>query len=481
MGDLTLREIIDATGGRVVYGTSEGTSFTGVSIDSRSIREGELFIALKGERFDGHDFLMDAMGKGRGVVVSAPPVTPVKGKTVVYVKNTLTALQDIARFVRLKQGSAVIGVTGTNGKTTTKELIASILGIQHKVMKNSGNLNNQIGLPLSLSRMEDGDEFAVMEMGASVRGDIKELCDIAVPDYGVITNVGPGHLEGFGSLEIVRSTKLELYDAVKTIALNADDHFLMEGVSERRGGSKGPDVITFGMSAPADVHARDIDLEDRHSVFTLCANGKCVNVAMNVPGRFNISNALAAASICTALGIGLEEIKKGIESFPGVPMRLECKELFGAVVISDVYNANPASMEEAIKELVRMRKDRAVAVLGDMLELGAYAEEAHRRLGRWMSGLPVDVLIAAGEMMERTAEEFSASRRISSGSGRVIAVSGSAEARRALLGICREGDTILVKGSRGMQMEKVLENSAGISCGSSGGTIAGMKETGNAL
>jgi len=481
MATLTVKEIIDATGGRVIYGNSEETFFTGVSIDSRSIGEGELFIALKGERFDGHDFLMDAMGKGRGAVVSAPPVASVRGKTVVYVKNTLKALQDIARHVRLKRRPTVIGITGTNGKTTTKELIASILGIQHKVMKNSGNLNNQIGLPLSLTRMEDGDVFAVMEMGASIRGDIRELCDIAVPDYGVITNIGPGHLEGFRSLEMVRSTKLELYDAVKTIALNADDCFLMEGVSEKTGRSKGPDIVTFGMSGTADVYARDIELEERHSVFTLCTGEKCVKVAMNVPGRFNVSNALAAASVCTVLGIGLEEIKKGIESFPGVPMRLELKELFGAAIISDVYNANPASMEEAVKELVRLRKGRAIAVLGDMLELGAYAEEAHRRLGRWMSELPVDVLIAVGEMMVKAAEEFSASRGKSSESGRVVVVSSSSEARRILLGICREGDTILVKGSRGMKMERVLENNAGISCGSSGDTITGMKEIGNAL
>ncbi len=481
MGALTLKEIINATGGRVVCETPEGTSFTGVSIDSRSIREGELFIALKGERFDGHDFVMDAMRKGRGAVVSDPAVAPVRGRTILHVKNTLRALQDIARHVRLKSRATVIGITGTNGKTTTKELIASILGVQHKVMKNAGNLNNQIGLPLSLTGMGEGDEFAVMEMGASIPGDIRELCDIALPDYGVITNIGPAHLEGFGSLEMVRSTKLELYDAVKTIVLNADDRFLMEGVSGRTGGSRGPERVTFGMSGAADVYAQDIELEERRSVFTLCVGKKYVNVTINIPGRFNVSNALAAASVCTVLGMGLEEIKRGIESFAGVPMRFEFKELFGAAVISDVYNANPASMEEAVKELVRVRKNRAIAVLGDMLELGAYAEEAHRRLGKWMSGLPVDVFIAVGEMMEKAAEEFSASRGKNSGSCRVVAVSNSAEAGRMLLGICGTGDTVLVKGSRAMKMERVLGNNAGISCGGSRDTIAGMKEIGNAL
>jgi UDP-N-acetylmuramoyl-tripeptide--D-alanyl-D-alanine ligase len=477
MAMLTLKEILNATGGRVIYGGPEGTSFSGVSIDSRSIGEGELFVALKGTRFDGHDFIMSAMEKGRGALVSVPPVAPVRGKTVIHVKNTLKALQDIARSVRLTRRASVVAVTGTNGKTTTKELIASILGVRHKVMKNTGNFNNQIGLPLSLVRIEDSDEFAVIEMGASVRGDIKELCGIAVPDCGVITNIGPGHLEGFGSLEGVRSTKLELFDAVRTIALNADDRFLMEGVADR----KGPEIITYGINVPADIHARDIESGHRHSTFALCTGGTCVNVTINIPGRFNILNALAAAAVCTALGIGPEEIRMGIETFRGVPMRLEFKNLFGAEIISDLYNANPASMEEAIKELVRLKKGRAIAVLGDMLELGSYAEEAHRGLGRWMSGLPVDVLIAVGEMMEKTAEEFSASRGGRPESGRVVIVPSAAEARRVLLGICREGDTVLVKGSRGMRMERVLENGSGILCGTPGDSAAGMKEIGNAL
>lgn len=481
MAILTVEEIIGATDGRVIEGPSEGTSFTGISIDSRSIREGELFLALKGDRFDGHDFLMDAMKKGSGAMVSVPPVSPVRGKTVLCVKDTLKALHDIARHVRLKSRATVIGVTGSNGKTTTKELIASILGIRHKVLKNSGNLNNQIGLPLSLTRLEEGDEFAVMEMGASRRGDIRELCDIALPDCGVITNIGPAHLEGFGSLERVRSTKLELFDAVKTIVLNGDDRFLMEGVSERAGRGKGPDMVTFGMSGAADLYARDIELARRGSLFALCTSRQCVNVTLQLPGRFNVSNALAAASACTVLGIGPGEIKKGLESFQGVPMRLEFKDLFGAAVISDVYNANPASMEEAVRELVRLRKDRAIAVLGDMLELGDHAEEAHRRLGRWMSELPVDVLIAVGGMMEKAAEEFSASRGKGPGAGRVVVVSSPAEARRVLLGICREGDTVLVKGSRGMKMEQVLENGAGVSRDNPGNAVTGLKEIGNAL
>jgi len=458
-GILTLKEIIEATGGRVILGNPDTAVFSGVSIDSRTIKEGELFVALKGERFDGHEFLLSAMEKGKGAVVSIPPAVAFRGKTIVYVRNTLKSLQDIAHYMRMKRGITVVGITGTNGKTTTKELISSILGRGHRVMKNSGNLNNHIGLPLSMTRIGEQDEYAVMEMGASMRGDIQELCQIAAPEYGVITNIGPGHLEGFGDLESVRDTKLELFDAVNTIAVNADDVFLMEGITQRARKDR-PKVITFGIGNGADVSAKDIVLEERRSLFSICLkDGQCRETALHVSGRFNISNALAAASVCSALGVGSEDITAGIRSFVGVPMRLEMKELFGATVISDVYNANPASMEEAIKELVRLRKKRALAVLGDMLELGAYAEEAHRKLGKWISQLPVDVLIAVGPLMAVAAEEFSAenshSRRMT------LPARDSSEARRILFSIWSEGDTVLVKGSRGMHMERIVEDASG--------------------
>ncbi|HYA27029.1 MAG TPA: UDP-N-acetylmuramoyl-tripeptide--D-alanyl-D-alanine ligase [Thermodesulfovibrionales bacterium] len=466
MAVVTTKEILSATGGRVLSGRPDDTLFAGISIDSRNIGEGELFIALRGQTFDGHHFLADAMKKGSGAVVSDCSKVHLGGKTIVCVKDTLKALHDIARSIRLRRRLAVAGITGTNGKTTTKELAASILGMKHRVMKNPGNLNNRIGLPLSLTRVKEGDEFAVLEMGASMKGDILELCDIALPDYGVITNIGPGHLEGFGDLDTVRKTKLELLDAVKMIVLNADDCFLMEGVSQRLDGKK-PDLITFGIENSADVYARDITLDDRRSVFDLCVQRQCVKVAINVSGRFNIYNALAAAALCHGLGLELEDIKSGIELFKGVPMRLELKELFGATVLSDAYNANPVSMEEAVRELVRQRKKRAVAVLGDMLELGAYADEAHRKLGRWMAKFPVDVFVAVGGLMAKAAEEFSAARQEHSGLVSepccIMAVPDSCEAEKILPGLCREGDTVLVKGSRAMHMEKVLENGRGIS------------------
>jgi len=448
MGLLKLEDIVKATGGRVLSGTSE--KFTGISIDSRSIREGELFVALKGDHFDGHDFINPALINGSGVLVQSSPSELPGNKTIILVKDTLAALQALARYLRSKMALPVIGVTGTNGKTTTKELVSSIFGQHHKVLKTTGNLNNHIGLPLCLARMEGDEDIMVLEMGSNRKGDIKELCEIALPAFAVVTNVGPAHLEGFGSIEAVRDTDLEILAYAKAAAVNADDAFLLEGAKNYNGR-----LITYGIKNTADVYAKDIMLGTRGSGFKLCfSDKKRIAVNLQLSGLFNIYNALAAASAADALGVGLEDIKNGLESFGGVPMRLEIMEMLGALVISDVYNANPASMEEALKELVRLKRKRTIAVLGDMLELGGYAQEAHKKLLRLASALMIEVLVAVGPEMGRAAEEFK---------GTCYKSENSDSARAVLLSICREGDAILIKGSRGMRMEKVLpkEDSAG--------------------
>ena len=443
MRRLRFEEILVATGGRLLYGKPNGVE--GISIDSRTIRKGELFLAIKGARFDGHDFVPEALNRGCGAIVSVPPSTPSRGRVIIHVNNTLRALQDIAHYLRMKNRIPVVGITGTNGKTTTKEMAASILGTRLRTLKNTGNLNNQIGLPLSLLDLSDEDRAAVLEMGASSPGDIRELCEIAAPDYAVITNLGLAHIEGFKDLETVRRTKLEILESVKAAVVNADDLFLMEGVK----GFKG-DVIKYGMEAAADIYARDVDCKERDCVFTLHYRGQSTRVRLQVTGRFNVQNALAAASVGALFDIDIEQVRQGLESFEGVPMRLEIKEMGGATVISDVYNANPASMEEAIKELIRLRKKRAVAVLGDMLELGSYSEAAHRRLGRWMADIPVDLFIAVGPYMAMAADEFTALR------GRALKAVNSEEARKILLNEYTKDDTVLIKGSRSMLMERVI-------------------------
>ncbi|NCO67570.1 MAG: UDP-N-acetylmuramoyl-tripeptide--D-alanyl-D-alanine ligase [Nitrospirae bacterium CG_4_10_14_0_8_um_filter_41_23] len=440
---LTIEDIIAATGGKAIY--SNSNAFTGVSIDSRTIREGELFIALKGSRFDGHNFLNEALDKGSGALVNFPPVEPVKGKTIIYVDDTLKALQGIARYLRLRRDIPVIGITGSNGKTTTKELIASILGTKYRVLKNIANLNNHIGLPLSLTRINDTDEVVVLEMGASGPGEIKDLCEIAVPNYGVLTNISQAHLEGFKDLETIRKTKLELLDYISAAVVNADDPFMTEGIRTDR--FKGR-LVRYGIKNSAEIHATDIRLYEKGSIFNLhIGENGSIEVHPKISGMFNIYNLLAAASVGYLFNIGLLNIKNAIDSFTGLPMRLEFTELNGVKIINDVYNANPASMEEAIKELVRVKKGRIIAVLGDMLELGSHGEEAHRRLGRLMSGFPIDIFIAVGPLMSFAASEFNES---------VYKLQSAVEAGKLLRDICKKGDTVLIKGSRGMNMERVL-------------------------
>ncbi len=444
MSRYTLTEILEATSGRLILRGAD--AFSGVSIDSRTIKDGELFVALKGDRFDGHLFVDEALKKGLGAVVSYPPVVP-RGRSIIHVNNTLRALQRIARYRRLNRQVTVIGVTGTNGKTTTKEMIAAVLDGRYKVLSSRGNLNNQIGLPLCLTDLDDHD-IAVLEMGASRAGDIRELSDIARPDIGVITNIGPAHLEGFGSLETVRDTKYEILDFVKTAVLNIDDPNIKDIPGQCR-------IVTFGMNQEADVRADNIVHEEAGLSFTVSLKeGGSYDIRLRVPGLFNVYNALAAVAVCRLLNVPVDNISSSLGEFRGVPMRLELKELKGALVISDLYNANPASMEEAVKELVRLRKGRAVAVLGDMLELGSYGEQAHRKLGRWLATLDVDVLIAVGDMMSYTCEEFSAGN----GSVKALHVKDPREAREILLAMVGKEDTVLIKGSRGMRLEGVLED-----------------------
>jgi UDP-N-acetylmuramoyl-tripeptide--D-alanyl-D-alanine ligase len=444
MAVVTVDDIIAATGGEIIC--RNAGFFTGVCIDSRTIQGGELFIALKGERFDGHDFLPQALEKAAGAIVHSPVTAPISGKTIILVRNTLQALQDIARFFRIKRGIPVVAVTGSNGKTTTKELTAAILSTQYRILKNTGNLNNHIGLPLSLTKISDEDQIIVLEMGASAPGEIRELCAVAVPNYGVLTNIGPAHLERFRDIETVRSTKLELLETVGVAVVNADDHFLMEGI--QRSGFTGI-VMRYGIESSSDIRATDIMLYEQGSAFHIhFGENHSVAVGARIAGMFNIYNILAAASIGYLFGIDPVNIKRAIESFTGVPMRMEFRELNGVKIISDVYNANPASMEAALRELTRIRKGRSIAVLGDMLELGSYEEEAHKELGRFISGLSIDIFIAVGQRMALAASEFR---------GSIYKLNSAEEAGKLLRSVWETGDTVLIKGSRGMRMERVLE------------------------
>lgn len=452
---LLLKEIIDVTGAEIILRGPE--TFRSLSIDSRTVREGELFLSLKGKRFDGHDFLEDALKIAGGAIIDNPEKIPPfkEGKTILLVRDSIMALWNIASHQRQRIRN-FIGITGSNGKTTTKEMLWTILSRYGLAIKNEGNLNNEIGLPLSIINKvsENSREFidyGVFEMGASRLGDIKLLSEIAKPDYGLITNIGHAHLEGMGGLEGVFRTKTEIADFVKVLFINGDDNYLKRLNEEKRA------VLSFGLGKNSSVRAEDIVLEETHSQYWLIADLEAKDssrikikekIRLKIPGIGNIYNSLGVAAVSLYLGVPVEVVKEGLEGFRGVKLRLEIKDIGGIKFIVDAYNANPDSMKNAIKELVRMKRKRAIAVLGDMLELGPYSEELHRELGRLIHKEGIDLFIAVGSHMKYACDEIG---------DRGLSCNSSEEAVEILSRILEPGDTVLIKGSRLMAMEKIFE------------------------
>ena len=452
---LSLQDLIASAGGEVIVRARE--EFSGVSIDSRTISGDELFFALRGERHDGHSYLRDVLQKGGGAVIargcdlSSLPHLPAN-KTVVAVDDPLTALQAWARALRFRFPHEVIGVVGSNGKTTTKELIASVLAVRFAAHKTAGNMNNHIGLPLSLLRKPDAAQIMIMEMGTNRPGDIRELCEIAGPSIGVVTNIGMEHLAGFGSLERVREAELEILPYVHTAIVNADDRFLMDGVKSSFHGK----ILSFAIdNRDADIRASRIEPTASGTRFVVHLGPESATVDLQLCGRFNVANALAAVAAGSAAGMMLQEIRSGLESFAGVHMRFSVVRHEGITILSDVYNANPSSMDAAVDELVRRCREesgsgrcRMVAVLGNMLELGEREAELHANLGRRLKAEGVEVFIGVGSLMRHAVEAFGPHAE---------AVEDAPAAARMLMPRLRPGDCLLVKGSRGMRMERFCE------------------------
>lgn len=442
-----------------ILGRMERVEIKGVSIDSRNIGEGELFIAIKGDRFDGHDFVPEAIKKGAwGALVERSALenkfTSLGGlKNILPVDDTLYALQEISYMHRKKFAVPVVGITGSNGKTTTKEMLACILKQKGPVLKNEGNLNNHIGVPLTLLKMNESHRAAVIEMGMSAPGEIDTLARLVVPAVGVITNIGPAHLEFFGTMKRVAEAKGELLDNLKsdaTAVLNADDdHFSI--LKNKFNGR----LLTFGIDNKADVTASDIRQGKEYSDLTITAAGTGINVRLRAVGTHNVYNALAAAAAAIAVGVPIDAVKYGLDDFLPVAGRSEIKKLEGRTVLADYYNANPASMQAAIKTLVSLRSDKkAIAVIGDMLELGEASVEAHREIGRIAARCKVDLLITIGELAQHVEK---GAREAGLKTDQVLQATSRENAGQLLKQLSRPGDVILIKGSRGMKMEKILE------------------------
>ena len=418
--------------------------FEGVSTDSRSLEPGNLFVALVGERFDGHEYLAQAAGRGAAAAAvcrEVPAELP-----LVRVADTRRALGRLAAFWRRRFEIPLVAVTGSNGKTTVKEMTAAILGAGREVLATRGNLNNDIGVPLTLFRLDERHRAAVIEMGANHPGEIAWLTTIAAPTVAVITNAGPAHLEGFGSLEGVAECKGEIYSGLRpggTAVVNADDAFadLWRSLAAPR------DVLTFGLDRPADLSA-DWRPAGGGSRLSLRTPWGYAELELPLPGRHNVMNALAASAAALAAGASLDEVVQGLSGMRAVSGRLQfLAGIAGARIIDDTYNANPASLGAALEVLAATPGEHWL-VLGDMGELGPGAAELHAEAGRQAAASGVSRLFALGELAGEAARAFGGHAR-------------AYRDREALLGDLREamhGDlVILVKGSRRMRMEQVVE------------------------
>lgn len=452
MPSLTVQDIVRAAQGALVGGDL-GVPVTGVSIDSRTLRVGEAFFAIRGHRLDGHAFLAEAAGRGAScVVVHSLPDDAPANVPLVLVEDTTRALGRLAAWHRARFDIPVVAVTGSNGKTTTKELIAAVLATRWAVLKPPGSFNNQWGLPLTLLSLGLEHEALVVEIGANQPGEIAYLAALAAPTAAAVTTVAQVHTEFFGTLDGVREEKAALVRAVGpsgVVALNADDPRVAGMAADARAR-----VVTYGAARGATVRlAADVEEDERGVRFVFEAEGLRQPVALALAGRHNVTNALAAAAVTWTLGIPPAEIARGLAAARPVKGRCVWRAAGEVRILDDTYNASPASVRAALGALQARRQGRrALVVLGDMLELGAGAADAHAEVGRQVAALPADEFVGVGRLMEAAVEAARAA--------------GLAEAYHAttfedtvahVLKRVAPGDVIVVKGSRGMRMERVVD------------------------
>ncbi len=432
-------------------GRDRDLAVTGVSIDTRTLVSGDLFVAIRGERFDGHAFVGEAFERGAAAAVVARGAGPVRalGPTLL-VEDTVTALQDLSAWYRGRFEPRLVAVTGTNGKTTTKDMIAGALSTSMSTLKTEGNLNNHIGVPLTLFGLTRDHAAAVVEMGMNHPGEIARLAHVARPEIGVITNVSRAHLETMEDLDSIARAKGELLEALPAdgvAVLNADDERVMAQAPRTRAV-----VQTFGLSERAGTRAVGVEQRARGVRFELAYG---VSVELPVPGRHNVMNALAALAVSRALGVDAREAASGIASFAPSAMRMATARIAGRTVLNDAYNANPGSLAAALDTLEAVAAGRpTAAVLGDMLELGDESRAAHREAGARVAELGIDYLFLFGREVAALAEGAVASGMLRE---RVNTYESKAALAQDLEALLPEHAVVLVKGSRGMRMEEVVE------------------------
>lgn len=432
----------------------KGEKILGISTDSRTVAEGDLFVALKGEHFDGHRFLGQAFARGAvaAIVEIDSRIDPVETMPLLFVKNTTKALGDLARWYRSRFSIPVLAVGGSNGKTTTKDMIAAVLSTRYRVLATAGNLNNHVGVPHTLFRLEKKHQVAVVEIGTNHPGEIAYLCGILSPTHGIITNVGKEHLEYFRSVRGVAKEEGALFDALKarkgSVAfVNADDRYVSSKGATLR------DKVTYSMKTKrASVYGRLVEMNEQgYATIGFAAKGsaRTTTITLKIPGQHNAMNALAAATVGLTFKISAQQIKKALEGFTATSKRMETLDINGIIVYNDTYNANPDSTLAALQTLSAAKvPGKKIAVLADMKELGESSAEEHTRLGKEVGALGIEYLLTYGDHAKLLNDAARCGFKVHYDQKNMLA--------EYLAELVLPGDAVLIKGSRSMQMEDVV-------------------------
>jgi UDP-N-acetylmuramoyl-tripeptide--D-alanyl-D-alanine ligase len=450
----TVHELARAAGAKLICG-SEAIRVKGISIDSRTVNKGEAFLALKGDNFDGHDFIARAVKSGASCIIKEAGKGSFRPGTCacLEVKNSIKALGDIAGYYRQRFDIPVIAITGSNGKTTTKEMVAWVLSRKFSVLKTEGTKNNHIGLPLTLLKLKSRHQAAVVELGTNHFGEISNLAAICRPNIGLITNIGPSHLEYFGNVEGVLREKFSLVENLSSPALailNADDRLLRRKLTSRKSSAL---ILGFGAAKISDFRITAIERAKKGIEFRVNGGRKMI---LPTIGAHNIYNALAAISCARVLGLSYDEIASGLAGFEFPSGRLKLRKFDSAQFIDDTYNSSPASLKHALYALEDFPSRGAkILVMGDMMELGEDKEEFHYEAGRHIARV-CDKFIAVGKLSKFAAD---AARHHGFETGNLFSCSSAQEARELLFKKIspKKEDVVLIKGSRAMKMEKIFE------------------------
>ncbi len=447
MQRLNVNDILKATRGTLICGTAD-FEISGITTDSRKAGANMLFVPIVGENNDGHDYIASAFLGGADVVITHKDILPVTGKNIIKVEDTRIAFGDIARYYKEKYKLPTVSITGSVGKTTTKDMISAVLAMKYNTLKTQGNFNNDIGLPITVFRLEQKHEMAVLEVGMSHMGEINYLASIARPDVAVITNIGMSHIENLGSQENIYLSKMQIcdyFDKNNLLVVNGDDKFLSQASGDF-------EIVTYGIkNKNCDLVAENIEnLGIDGTRLTVKLDGKNHEICVKIPGEHNVYNALAAIAVGRRFDIPIDDIAAGIREFQLTNMRMEIKRHNSIVIIDDCYNASPDSIRAAVKVLSDIKAGRKIAILGDVLEMGTFAEKELYEVGLGICG--VDAVIAVGDNAKYIAKgaEFA-------GTKTVIRFKTVDEAIEFLPEFIKDGDHILVKASRGMHFERIVE------------------------